>query len=126
MKQKLSSGHAVCCMVFNALFLTLFQLYRGGQCTYPCFPGIIFTSILHNILSQPLVAFLHNHCRNNGQRLERTESCRNDYHQSWKRIMIEPGDRTSDLLFLSLVRYRLIYGPCSVKRGLDAFAKSID
>ena len=29
----------------SAFSFTLFNLYRGGQCTFPCFPGIVFTSI---------------------------------------------------------------------------------
>ena len=49
-------------------FSTVFQLYRSGQCTFPCFPGVLLTSIPQNILSKPLAAFPHNHCRNNGQR----------------------------------------------------------
>ena len=44
-------------MVFNVVS-TLFQLYRSSQCTYPCFPGVLLTSTLHNILSRPLAAFL--------------------------------------------------------------------
>ena len=47
------------------LFSTVFQLYRGGQCTYPCFPGALLTSTLHNIFSKTMAAFTHNHCRNN-------------------------------------------------------------
>ena len=35
-------------------FSTAFQLYRGSQCTYPCFPGVHLTSTLHNFLSKPL------------------------------------------------------------------------
>ena len=31
-------------------FSTAFQLYHSGQCTYPCFPGILLTSTPHNIL----------------------------------------------------------------------------
>ena len=72
-------------------FSAVFQLYHGGQCTYLCFPGVLLTSIPHNILSKPPAAFPHNHCRNNGQRWERNESCRNDYHQSSERILAEPG-----------------------------------
>ena len=72
------------------LFSTVFQLYRGSQCTYPCFPGVLLTSTLHNILSKPLGAFPYNHCQNNRQRWRRNESCRNDYHQSWERILAEP------------------------------------
>ena len=52
-----------------------FQLYCCGQCTYPCFSGILLTSTWHNILSKPLAAFPHNHCQNNRQRWERNESC---------------------------------------------------
>ena len=54
------------CMVLT-LFSIVFQSYCGGQCTYPCFLGVLLTSTLHNILSKPLAAFPHNHCRNNGQ-----------------------------------------------------------
>ena len=38
------------------------------------------------------------------------ESCRNDYHQSSERILAEPGNRTSDLMFSSPVRYGQSYG----------------
>ena len=48
-------------------FTTVLQLYHGGQCTSPCFPGVVLTSTPHNILSKPLAAFPHKHCRNNGQ-----------------------------------------------------------
>ena len=71
-------------------FSTVFQIYRGGQCTFPCFSGVLLTSIPHYTLSKPQAAFPLNHCRNNGQRLERNESCRNDYHQSSERILAEP------------------------------------
>ena len=57
----LLSGKLIDCMVFN----TVFQLYHSGQCTYPCFPGVLLTSTPHSILSKPLAAFQHNHCRNN-------------------------------------------------------------
>ena len=50
------------------LFSTVFQLYRSGQCTYPCFHGVISISTLHNIPFKPLAAFPQNQCRNNGQR----------------------------------------------------------
>ena len=43
-------------MVFNTVS-TVFQLYCGGKCTYPCFPGVLLTSTPHNILSKPLAAF---------------------------------------------------------------------
>ena len=80
------------------------QFYSGGQCNYPCFHGVLLNSTLHYILSKPLAAFPHNHRRNNSQRWERNESCRNDYHSSSERILAEPGDRTKDLLFSCSVR----------------------
>ena len=43
-------------------FSTVFQLYRGGQSIYPCFPRVLLTSTPHNILSKPLAASPHNHC----------------------------------------------------------------
>ena len=70
-------------------FSTVFQLYSGGQRTYPCFPGVLLTSTLHNILSKPLAAFPLYHCRNNRQQWG-NESCPNDYHQSSERILAEP------------------------------------
>ena len=51
-------------------FSTVFQLYCGSQCAYPCFPGVLLTSTLHNILSKPLAAFPQNPCRNNEQYCE--------------------------------------------------------
>ena len=50
-----------------------------------------FNSTPHSILSKPMAAFPHNHCQNNGQRWERNESGRYDYHQSSERILAEPG-----------------------------------
>ena len=72
-------------------FWTVFQLYPGGQCTYPCFPRILLTSTPHNVLSKSLAAIPHNYCRNKRQQRERNESCRNDYHQSSERKLAEAG-----------------------------------
>ena len=47
---------------------TVFQLYRGGKFTYPCFPGVLLTSAPHKIPSKLSAAFPHNHCRNYEQR----------------------------------------------------------
>ena len=41
----------------KTLFSTVFQLYHGSPCTYPCFPGVLLPSTPHNILSKPLAAF---------------------------------------------------------------------
>ena len=62
------------------VFSTLFLLYHGVQCTTP-----------HNFLSKPLAAFPQNHRQNNGLRLEKNESGRNDYHQSSERTLAESG-----------------------------------
>ena len=35
-------------------FSTVLQLYRSGQCTYPCFPGVLLTSTQHNTVSKLL------------------------------------------------------------------------
>ena len=70
---------------------TVFQLYPGGQCTYPCFPGVLLTSTPHNILFKPLAAFSNNHT----QRWEWNKSCSNDYHQSSERILAEPEIETA-------------------------------
>ena len=100
------------CLIVQCVtpFSTAFQLYRRGQCTYPCFCGVLLTSTPRNILSMPLAAFPNNYCRNNGQRWDRNESCRNDYHQSSERILVELADQTSNFLFSSLHLYRLSYG----------------
>ena len=73
------------------LFSTVVKLYHSGKCTFPCFPWVFLTHILHNMLSKPLASFPGNHCWNNGHRWERNESCCNDYHQSSERILAEPG-----------------------------------
>ena len=70
-------------------FSTVFQLYCGGQCTYSCFPGVLLTSTPHNIISKPLAAFPHNHCRNGGERGMNTVAVtiinpRKQYWLSWR------------------------------------------
>ena len=42
-------GLIVCCLTPLS---TIFQVYRGGQCTYQCFLGVLLTSTLRNILSK--------------------------------------------------------------------------
>ena len=37
-------------------FSTVFQLYCGSQCTYPCFTGVLFTSAQHNMPLQSPIA----------------------------------------------------------------------
>ena len=72
-------------------FSILFQLHRSGQCSYPCFPGVLFPSASHSILSKPLAAFRNNHRLNNGERWARSESCRNEDPHFRERMLTEPG-----------------------------------
>ena len=72
------------------LFSTLFHLYHNSQSTYSCFPGVLLTSIQHNIPCKPMAPFPHNHCWNNGQWSEGKEFSRNDYHRSSEGILAEP------------------------------------
>ena len=72
----------------NVCCLTLFlKLYYRGQCSYPCFPTVSFTSSPTpcNIFSKLLAGFPHNHSRGNGQWWKRTESCLKVFHQSFDR-----------------------------------------
>ena len=75
-------------------FSTVVQLYHGGQCTYPCFPGVLLTS---TPLSKLLAAFPHYHFQNNRQQWERNESYSNDYCQSSERILAEPATSCSQV-----------------------------
>ena len=91
----------VCCLT---PFSTVFQLYRGSQCTYPCFSRILFASTPHNILSKPLTAFPHKHCWNN-------RTVREEWILlQWLSSILEKNtgqarDWTSELLFSSPQRY---------------------
>ena len=73
------------CIVFNVIYNSISVISRQP----------VHLSMLswnsHNILSKPLTAFPHNHCRNNEQQWERNKSCHNDYHQSSERILAEQG-----------------------------------
>ena len=69
-------------LMFNAIFNSISV---SGQCTCPCFPGVLLTSTFNR-------------------------SCHHDYHQSSERIVTESAIRTSDLLFSSLWCYQLSYG----------------
>ena len=92
-------------------FQQYFQLCRGGQCTYPCFPGVLLPSTPYNILSKPLTAFQLNHCRNNGQRWEREEWILSQWLSSILGNNIgQVRDRTNDFLFSSPQRYWLSNG----------------
>ena len=95
-------------MVCNAV-LNIIQLYHGGQCTYPCFPGVSLTITPDNILFKSLAAFPHNHCRSSGQRRERSESGRNDYLGFSERIFAESGFEPATSCFTGRLRYRLSY-----------------
>ena len=82
-------------------FSTVFQLYHGGQCTYPCFSGVLLTITPPNILSKPLAAFQATGCfpTDSGERGMNPAAVTiiNPRKEYWPR-----GDRTSDLLLSSL------------------------
>ena len=77
-------------MVFNAVFNNIsvnsWQLVHLSMLS--CSP---FNQYFALILSKPLATFPQNHCRNNGQWWERSESCGNDYHQSSEKILYKLG-----------------------------------
>ena len=84
-------------MVFDAV-----QLHRGGQCTYPCIPGILLTSTWQNFLSELLSKI---------NIVEKMDCGKTDINpvamtsnQSSERLFAELSDRTRDLLFSSPVR----------------------
>ena len=82
-------------------FSTVFQLYRGAQCTYLCSPGVLLTSAPHDIPSNPLAAFPHSNCRNNGQQWEKNEPYCNDYLHSSERILAKQGIELAASFFKS-------------------------
>ena len=96
------------CIVFDPVFKALFQLHRGRQCTYPCFPEVSVNSTPHNVLSQQLAAFPHNHHRTmvsneRGMHLVAMTII------SVRKEMCRTGDRTRNFLLSSPVRYPLNY-----------------
>ena len=66
-------------------------LLCDGQCTYPCFPRVLFTSTLYNIYFRPLATFPHNHLQTIAQWREGSEFYCNDYHQTSERILAKAG-----------------------------------
>ena len=77
-------------MAFNSYtILALFQIYCCSQCTYPGFPLSSLTSTPYDILSKPLADFPHNHYQQNGQWLDKNESCCNDYHHFSEGILVK-------------------------------------
>ena len=53
-------------MVFKFIF-NIFSVTSKHQCKYPCYVRDSFTRIPHSILSEPLAAFSHSQCGNNGE-----------------------------------------------------------
>ena len=102
------------CVVFNNVSNSI-SLISRRQVHLSMRTWKSITSTPHNILSQLLTAFPHNHCRNNRQRWERNES-------QWLSLilgknLIRAGDWTSDLQFSSPVRYRLSYEARPTRQG---------
>ena len=75
LQKKSSSGF---CSLIDLLFSAVFQLFEAASAHINCF---LLTSAPQSILYNPLAAFPHNHCRNNGQQRERNECFRNDYRK---------------------------------------------
>ena len=98
-------------------FSTVFQLYRSDQCICQCCPRVLLASTPHNVISKPLAAFPHNHCRNNGQRRERNESCRNEYHQSSEKILAKPGIEPATSC------YQLSYGTRLGRKRINIYVR---
>ena len=93
------------CVVFNVVS-TVFQIYfTAANASIYAFLRF-FNSTLHNIISMPLVAF-----RQKQRTAEREELILSQLLSSTIGKNIgRAGNRTSDLLFSSLVLYRLSYG----------------
>ena len=89
---------------FGAPFSTVFQLYRGGQCTYPCFPGffLFFNQYSARYFPSHWLLFYITivETKDSGEQLL-SSILGNNIGRAW--------DRTSDLLFSSLQLYRLIH-----------------
>ena len=85
------SGHVwlIGCMVFNVVFNSI-SVMSGRPVHLSMLSWSSFNQYSAQHSSNPLV-FPQNHCRNNEQRWERNESCRNDYHKSSERILAEAG-----------------------------------
>ena len=85
------------CMVFSTTS-TLFQLYHRSQSIYPCFPGVILTSIPHNILSHITII------KTIDSSVKRMNSVAmdiiNPHREYWPSRRIEPGTSCSQVLAL--------------------------
>ena len=81
----------------------VFQLYHGGQSTCLCFPWVLLTSTLHNILSKPHLP--DNHCWNNGQRWE-SRICQITVVET-----MDSGERGMNPVAMTIINSRKEYWP---------------
>ena len=81
------------------LLLMIYDVHRGGQCTYPCFPGVLLSSNLHIILPNH---WLLSH-------ISIVETMDSGLSSILQKNVGRARDRTSALLFSNFVRYRLCY-----------------
>ena len=72
-------------MVFNGVFKIISVIMAVASASVHAFMEF-FLPVLHTVSSKQPADFPHNHRRNKGQRRERNESSRKDYHQSSERL----------------------------------------
>ena len=97
----------------------LFQLYRGGQGTDPCFQGVHFTITAPNIHSKPLFPFPLTISETIYSSERRMNTVSMPFIIPQKKDFCRARDPTSDLLFKCPVRYRLSYTDSAPRRSHD-------
>ena len=123
-----NSRHVIDLLIVRCLtpFSTVFQLYHGGQCTYPCLPGVLFTNTAINILSKPLTTYPHKVLLSKRWTAVRAEWILSQWLSQFLGKSIDRWEvRTSDLLFSSPLSTgaRHVHGP--VHRITAYLTKSI-
>ena len=91
------------CMVFNAVF-NFFIFHRGDQCTYSCFPGILFTNSFYIFFRSHWLLF-HITIVETMDSGERGMTMINPRKEYWP----SPGIEPTNSLLSSPVSYRLRY-----------------
>ena len=92
-------------------FSTLCQLYHGGQCPYPCFPGVFFFNQYSTQYTFKITGCFPIQPLSKQQTVVREEWILSQWLSSiLEKNIGQAGDQTSNLLFSSLQRYWLKYG----------------
>ena len=116
-----SCFHTIFTCYFSYITAATAPIHAVLEFFWPILSTIVFQS--HWLLSH------RTKLSNNEQQWERNDSCHNDYyHQSSKRTLPEPEVQTTNLLFSSVLNYRLSYGSlaekrimCGTKQNLNLF-----